>query len=281
MKVGLLHPGRMGAAVGARLTSHGHTVLWYPHGRSAATHERALEAGLEPVDDLSELLAHVPIVLSICPAAVAEHVAELVSEYQYNGIYVDANAISPQRMRSIHELLTLTGSSVVDAVISGPPPNDTTGPRVYLAGAPIPVSEVQNLLARSSIDTHPLGDKIGSASALKMATASYLRTARLLTALAHALADHHNVAEVLTTEAYRLGVPMLADRAYLSTVAARAWRWIPELHEIADTMRDADLPASMAEVSADIYELLAPEKDNWSATPEAALQRLMESQREE
>ena len=274
MKVGLLHPGRMGAAVGARLTSHGHTVLWHPHARSGATHQRAIDAGLQPVDQLSELLAEATLVLSICPAAAAEQVAELVGEHRYNGIYVEANAINPRRMRSIHELLTSTGASVVDAVISGPPPNDGTGPRFYLAGPQASASETRNLLSSSSIYAQILGDKIGSASALKMATASYMRTARLLAALAHALADHHHIAEALMAEAHHLGVPMLADRAYLPTVAARAWRWVPELHEIADTLLEADLPASLAEASADIYELLAPEKDNWSTATENVLRRL-------
>ena len=208
------------------------------------------------------------------PARNFDSLDEQVSEHRYSGLYVDANAINPRRMRSIHDLLVSNGATVVDAAISGAPPNDSTGPRLYLAGPYASVVEVQNLIAGSSIDAHVIGDKIGSASALKMATASFLRTARLLTANAHALADHHGVADALVTEARHLGVPMLADRAYLSTVAARAWRWAPEMHEIADALEDADLPTSLAEASAELFELLAPEKDNWSIAPEAVLQHL-------
>jgi predicted dinucleotide-binding enzyme len=47
--VGLVHPGEMGAAVGAVLRSAGQTVLWASSGRSAASAARAEEAGLDEV----------------------------------------------------------------------------------------------------------------------------------------------------------------------------------------------------------------------------------------
>ena len=42
--VGLLHPGEMGSAVGARCRTRGHEVLWASEGRSDATRERARAA---------------------------------------------------------------------------------------------------------------------------------------------------------------------------------------------------------------------------------------------
>lgn len=98
--VGLLHPGRMGAAITAQIRSNGHTVLWCPDGRSPATQHRAVDTGLRPVS-LGQLLADSEIVLSICPPAVAEKIATKVAEIGYCGIYVDANAISPARMQDI------------------------------------------------------------------------------------------------------------------------------------------------------------------------------------
>ena len=47
--VGLLHPGEMGAAVGAVLRSQGHRVVWASEGRSDETRARARAAGLEDV----------------------------------------------------------------------------------------------------------------------------------------------------------------------------------------------------------------------------------------
>lgn len=274
MIVGLLHPGQMGAAIGARLTSGGHTVLWHPTGRSDATRQRAHDARLQPVEDLGELLAQARVVLSICPAAAAEHVAELVSELRYPGIYIDANAVSPHRMHRIHDLLTHSGASVVDAVISGPPPRDEASPRIYLAGPTHATTEAQGMFATSELDTTVLGDRIGPASALKMATASYLRTTRLLAAIAHALADEHGITDALIREANHFGATTLADRAYLPSVAARAWRWEAEMAEIAQALDESNIPTVLADGSGELFQLLAPEKDQWSITPETVLERL-------
>ena len=119
--VGLLHPGRMGAAVAAQLMANGHTVLWCPDGRSPATHRRAEDAGLSPAP-LEQLLADSEIVLSICPPAVAEEIATTVAEIEYRGIYVEANAISPARMHRIAARFTEAEAAVVDGCFVGSPP---------------------------------------------------------------------------------------------------------------------------------------------------------------
>lgn len=272
MIVGLLHPGQMGAAVAARLTHHGHTVLWHPDGRSNATTQRATDAGLRPTD-LPTLLSDAEVVLSICPASAAEQVATLVARHDYRGIYIDANAINPARMRHIHNLLNST-ATVVDAIISGPPPRGDAHPRIYLAGAPAATAAVQGLLITGDLDTTILSDTIGAASALKMAVASYMRTTRLLAALAHALADEHAITDALIREAEQFNMPALADRNYLPSVAARAWRWEPEMREIAQTLHESALPTHLADASAALYRLLAPAKDKWTITPEQALDYL-------
>ncbi|MFJ9371136.1 DUF1932 domain-containing protein [Nocardia sp. NPDC101769] len=274
MIVGLLHPGQMGAAIGARLTAAGHDVLWCPTGRSPATHERAGAAGLRPVRDLTALLGQAELVLAICPAGVAESVAHAVAESGYSGVYVDANAISPQRMNAISDLLTTAATAVVDAMVSGPPPTAETAPRIYMAGPSPIIDPVFELLSGSGFDTTVVAEQIGAASALKMATASFLRTSRALVAIAHALADAHGVTSGLLREADLMGLPMLADRDDLPGVAARAWRWIPEMSEIAATLTDADLPPDLASATAAIYQLLAPMKDDWTATPGQVLRQL-------
>jgi len=71
MIVGLLHPGNMGSAIGARLVAAGNTVLWIPQDRSDATHRRALTAALTPAHDVADLLRRCEVVLSIVPAAAA------------------------------------------------------------------------------------------------------------------------------------------------------------------------------------------------------------------
>ena len=45
---------------------------------------------------------------------------------------------------------------------------------------------------------------------------------------------------------------ILANRDYLPSVVARAWRWVPEMHEVADTLRAQHLPPDLALATAEI-----------------------------
>jgi 3-hydroxyisobutyrate dehydrogenase-like beta-hydroxyacid dehydrogenase len=113
----------MGSAVGAALRANGHDVLWASAGRSDDTTRRALESGLRDTGSVAALLAEAELVLSIVPPHAAVSVASAAAGY--DGVFVDANAISPANARS------LAPSRLVDGGIIGPPPragNDTSVP---------------------------------------------------------------------------------------------------------------------------------------------------------
>jgi len=103
--VGLLHPGEMGAAVGAALRERGVSVLWASAGRSPATVERAKAAGLEDAGDLDAVCRRCEVLLSICPPHAAVAVAQAAAGFA--GTYVDANAIAPET--AVREVLEETG----------------------------------------------------------------------------------------------------------------------------------------------------------------------------
>ena len=65
--VGVLHPGAMGAALGAALKPVAGQVIWAAAGRSDATGKRAELADLVAVPDVAELAARSDLVISICP----------------------------------------------------------------------------------------------------------------------------------------------------------------------------------------------------------------------
>lgn len=251
--IGLLHPGRMGAAIATQITLSGHTILWCPYGRSTATLRRAEDAGLCPAP-LDELVANSEVILSICPPAAAEEIASTVAGLGYRGIYVEANAISPARMHRITTRFTTAATTVLDGCIFGPPPGGQASARLYLAGAPAASRQVADLFIGSLVEPVMLGERLGQASALKMTFASFQRTSRIAAALAHALADDHGITEHLLIEAQRMPRDILADRDYLPSVAARAWRWAPEMHEVADTLRAQHLPVDLALAIAEILQ---------------------------
>jgi hypothetical protein len=237
VRVGLLFPGEMGAAVGRAVRGD---VLWASEGRSEATKRRA--AAFTDLGTVSELVRSSDVVLSICPPAIAEQVAEQVFAEGFDGVFVEANAISPERMRRIAKL----GSHVVDGSIIA-----ATGINLYLAGADAPL--VAELFEGSrDVRAIPLGAKIGAASALKMAFGGWNKIGIALTAQAHEIARAYGVTEWLEAE----GVP--ADR--LLRVADRAWRWAPEMEEIAEVCAELELSDSIPQAAADFYRRLSQER---------------------
>lgn len=118
------------------------------------------------------------------------------------------------------------------------------------------------------------GDTVGSASALKMAFASYQKAARTLAGVAHALADAHGVGDQLTAEAEVMVSAILSDPEYLPSVAARAWRWAPEMGEIADTLHAANLPTDLADATAEVMCRWERDKDQHDLRVEEVLAHL-------
>src|ERR687891_693786 len=113
-RIGLLHPGAMGASVGAAARSNQHTVLWASSGRTASTAARARRANLEDAGTVAQLVNASEIVLSVCPPHVAEEVASEVAQLGFAGVYAECNAISPDRTRAIQQIVEDGGADYVD-----------------------------------------------------------------------------------------------------------------------------------------------------------------------
>jgi 3-hydroxyisobutyrate dehydrogenase-like beta-hydroxyacid dehydrogenase len=271
----VLHPGSMGAAVTAQ-TVAAHHVLWVSAGRSPATTRRAEAAGLTACASLEEALAASDAVLSICPPHAAEDVAAEVAQHDdFKGLYVDANAISPQRMERIAKDIR-PAPVVLDGAIFGPPPRVGRPCRLYIAGDESAATLVHTLFKDSAVEVRSAGGRIGSASALKASFAGFQKAARTLAGVSHALADTHGVADLLTEEALRMPSQILSDPEYLPSVAARAWRWGPEMLEVADTLRESGLPTEMAEAAASVMARWEKDKDRQELPLADVLEHLRE-----
>jgi len=270
----LLHPGAMGAKIGAQAARAGARVLYVPTGRGPASVGRAREAGLEAAESLGSALAVSDLVLSVCPPHAAEDVAHEVLGHAFRGVYVEANAISPDRTRRIGRACAERGVVMVDGSIIGPPPDEGSSPRLYLSGEAEAVGSIAAVFGGTGVLARPLDAGIGAASALKMAFASFNKSARALAAVSHALAASHGVGDELALEARSLTSGILADMDYLPGLAARAWRWAPEMEEIALTLRTAGLPPALAEATATVLRHWTPDKDRFDLPLEEVLAHL-------
>jgi hypothetical protein len=226
----------MGAAVGTAAQAE---VIWAGEGRSEATVKRA--AGFRDVGSVEQLVCAADVVLSICPPAIAEEVAEQVFALGFDGTFVEANAITPERMRRIATL----GERVVDGSIIA-----SKGIHLYLAGPG--AEEVAKLFEGTDVEAIPLDAEIGAASALKMAFGGWNKIGIALTAQAHAIARAYGVADQLAAEG------VTEDR--LPRMADRAWRWAPEMDEVADTCIEVGWPEAIPRAAGRFYAELSQER---------------------
>lgn len=240
--VGILHPGRAGAAVGAQLRRGGARVIWSSESRSAATAKRAEAARLEDAGGLAALVERSDVLVAMCDPAAAEDVAREVAGLDPDPgiLYVEANAISPQRVQRIAGLMP--EGSVVDAALIGPLPVNSKRPMLAASGPSAAVSRLSGLFAMTDVQVRPLGEELGTASALKLAHSGYRKAGQVLAALAHAAAEQYGVAGQLTDIAARESGGYPTRTAHIPEAAASARRWMPELEEAADLLADAGLP---------------------------------------
>ena len=247
--VGLLHPGEMGAAVGAVLRGRGLGARWASEGRSAETRGRAKAAGLEDVGSVAAL-ADCDVILSICPPHAALEVARSLGRFE--GLYVDANAVAPATAREVAEIVRSAGGRFVDGGIVGSPPREAGTTRLYLSGTD--ATEAGRLFSGSIVDARVVSDEVGHASAVKIAYAAWTKgTAALLLAIRE-LARGARVEETLLQE-WDLSQPELRDRSRRASRSAetKAWRWVGEMEEIAATFEAQGLPGGFHRAAAEVY----------------------------
>jgi len=272
--IGLLHPGEMGAAVGRCLRDRGHVVLWASAGRGSATAARDAVAGLIDAGTVTEIASRCDVIVSVCPPHAALEVARKVAGAGFGGLYVDANAISPATAREVAAIVADGGADCVDGGIIGNPPVRPGFIRLYLSGPR--ADEVRQLFEDTPVDVRVVDHDgaeigapqdgtaagqgvggigvVGSASAVKMAYASWTKGSAALLLAARALARAQGVEDVLLAE-WGLSQPGLEERSARSARSAtsKGWRWVAEMEEIAATMGAAGLPEGFGLAAAEIY----------------------------
>lgn len=252
--IGMLSPGAMGSAVGASLLAGGQRVITTVAGRSERSARFAEKAGLALVSDIDAVVAEADVVLSIVPPESAVHVASaLAASIARTGrqpIVAEMNAIAPSTLDAIAGALDIG----IDGSISGPPPRSDTDTRIYLSGPA--VDELASLPA-PGIRWIPVGPEVGSASAVKMCTASVYKGLSAL--LAHALltAERHDVTSHVLNDVTGL----IPDALWWPVQAAtKAWRFVGEMEQISAAQAEAGLTPALFDGIAEVYRELATSK---------------------
>jgi 3-hydroxyisobutyrate dehydrogenase-like beta-hydroxyacid dehydrogenase len=206
------------------------------------------------------------LIFSVCPPHAAESVADQVLSSGFKGIYVDANAISPQRSIQIGERLETGGINFVDGGIVGGPDWEGGSTCLYLSGEY--AHRVAACFRKGPLQVNELGKDIGKASAIKMCYAAYTKGTTALISSILATSEYYGVREVLKKQWGRDWPGFDTQAEIRSTrVTAKAWRFAGEMKEIAATFMAAGLPGGFHVAAGDVYSRLANYKGR-SQTPE-------------
>jgi 3-hydroxyisobutyrate dehydrogenase-like beta-hydroxyacid dehydrogenase len=274
LSIGLLHPGEMGAGIGAVLVGAGHTVSWASAGRSAVSARRATAAGLVDVRTLDAVAEGCDLIVSVCPPHAALDLAHQVAGLRFGGTYLDANAIAPETARAIAATVHSGGGRYVDGGIIGAPPSPSHTTRLYLSGPAAP--EVCDLFAGTAVDARIIAEDDAAASALKMCFAAWTKGTSALLLDIRALALAEGVDAALLTE-WQGSFPELEGRSLLAAfqAATKGWRWVGEMEQIAATFRSAGLPDGFHRAAAEVYA--RPPRDELARADAATLARVLQA----
>ena len=275
MRVGVLHPGEMGASVAASLLAGSHEVAWCSAERSEHSRARAVE--LQEFSQLDDLVAWAEVLISVCPPAYALQQAQAVQACAFDGLYVDANAIAPATASAIAQLM---GVAYVDGGIIGPPAWQSGTTRMYLSGDNANV--VAGLFTGAALEGIAIPQAQGNeaaASALKMAYAAYTKGHSALLLATNAVAHNSGVLDVLRSE-WEQSLPGLSQRSEITAnaISPKAWRFVGEMQEISATFAGAGLPAGFHNGAAEFYARLSEFKDQPPASLDDLLDVLAQSE---
>lgn len=266
--VGILSPGEMGSAIGRDMVRNGIRVISSLDDRSDRTKLLSKNVNIEDVGSYYEVVNQSDIILSIVVPSEAKNVGNIISETLRNSthkiIYVDCNAISPDSVKSISEMIVETGSIFVDAGIIGPPPNNNDIPRLYVSG---PDLDLIMDLDGNGIKVVPIGEMIGSASGMKMCYAGITKGTSALYLASLMVSNLFGISDELITELEYSQKSVFSRIQNMNKIPTTAERFSGEMLEIAHTFSSIGMTSGFHFGAADVYRLIAS-TDLSSETPE-------------
>jgi len=271
MRIGILHPGAMGASIGLSLLASAHEVGWVSDGRSADSHNRAKQ--FEAFATLDDMSSWADGIISVCPPDAAIAQAQAVYATAFDGLYVDANAIAPHSAKDIAQIFG--AGAYVDGGIIGPPALSAGTTRLYLSGqhtARVASWFSQGFLEAIALPESDHANSAVAASALKVAYAAHSKGSSALLLAVNALAASSGISEALKAE-WDISQPGLNHRSEITAnvTSPKAWRFAGEMLEISETFKAQGLSGDFHQGAADIFASMADLKDQ----PDADLDQVI------
>ncbi|GAA4330369.1 NAD(P)-dependent oxidoreductase [Pigmentiphaga soli] len=243
--VAIVAPGEMGSAIGRELRAGGARVLTSLQGRSAASAARVQKEGFEAVADDDALVAQADYLLSVVPpgsaVALAERFAPALARAARKPVYADCNAVSPGTAREIGRILAPSGCPFADGALFGGPTSGKPGIVLYASG---PGAAAMTRLAEFGPKVRVMEGPVGAASGMKLSFAGINKGFTALGAFMILAATRAGcTAEVRQMLADTQPALLAYMEKFVPAMFPKAYRWEPEMREIAAYLGSEDPPA--------------------------------------
>lgn len=258
--VGIVSPGDMGQAIAGRLRESGLNVFAALDGRSERTRALAREAGLTDCGSLEKLVAACELVISVInpgeALTVARQVAAAIRKTGRKIAFADLNAVSPQTARDADRMIRDAGGMFIDGGIIGPPPRgEKDRPRIYVSG---PDAYLFESISHPNLVLRVLSERIGDASGVKMCYAAMTKGTTALAVELLVAARKLGVEQALEKELRESRNDVFEwQMKNIAGMPPKAYRWVPEMQEIARTFGELGLTPRIFEGATDVYAMVA------------------------
>jgi 3-hydroxyisobutyrate dehydrogenase-like beta-hydroxyacid dehydrogenase len=258
--VGVVSPGDMGQAIAGRLKEAGLNVHAALDGRSERTRALARGAGLTDCGSLEKLVAACELVISVINPGealnVARQVAAAMKKTGRKIAFADLNAVSPQTARDADRMIRDAGGMFIDGGIIGPPPRgDKDRPRIYVSG---PDAYLFESISHPNLVVRVLSERVGDASGVKMCYAAMTKGTTALAVELLVAARKLGVEQALEKELRESRNDVFEwQMKNIAGMPPKAYRWVPEMQEIARTFGELGLTPRMFEGATDVYAMVA------------------------
>ena len=258
--VGVVSPGDMGQAIAGRLKEAGFNVYASLDGRSERTRSLARAAGLADCGSMEKLVGTCELVISVINPGealnVARQVAAAMKKTGRSIAFADLNAVSPQTARDTDAMIREAGGQFIDGGIIGPPPRgEKDRPRIYVSG---PHAYLFEQIQHPNLLIRIMSERIGDASGIKMCYAAMTKGTTALAVELLVAARKLGVEQALEKELRESRNDVFEwQMKNIAVMPPKAYRWVPEMQEIAKTFGELGMTRRIFEGATDIYEMVA------------------------
>lgn len=259
-KIGITSIGDMGGQIAVRLKKAGYEIFTSLEGRSKRTQALTAKAGVTDCGSIEKLVSTVDVIISVLdPAHAVTKAREVAAAIKATGkkiMFVNGNAVAPRTAHEIDGIIRAAGGFCVDGSILRVTTREGKSElRLYVSG---PEAAELTRINDEILKIRVVGEKVGNASALKMCYGAFTKGALAL-GVELLLASHKlGVADEVAAE-FEDTQPEVYKWILGRTIgmAPKAYRYVPEMREVATTFEDAGMTRRMLEGAADMFEMLA------------------------